>query len=143
MTASQIDDVQLLAQFSQMYRTAMDSFTDQVDMHRGQAMLLCAVVKQDGLTQSELGEQLRVQGATITNMLQKLEEAQFVVRRRDDEDNRLVRVYVTETGRAKEKRLLQQLSHLEERILNGISEEERARLRQLMWQMIENMGSKE
>jgi DNA-binding MarR family transcriptional regulator len=143
MTSLHVDDVQLLAQFSQMFRTALDGFTDQVDMHRGQAMLLCAVVEKDGLTQSELAEQLRVQGATITNMLQKLEEGQFVIRRRDDEDNRLVRVYVTETGKDKERMLLEQFGHLEERILNGISKEDRTRLRQLVWQMIENMDSKE
>jgi predicted CoA-binding protein len=42
-----------------------------------------------------------VQGATITNMRQRMEESGLVRRRRDPEDNRLVRVFLTRAGRKK------------------------------------------
>ena len=44
-----MDDWELLAQVSQVFRTVSDSFTDEVDMHRGQGMLLCAVSKLNGI----------------------------------------------------------------------------------------------
>ena len=99
---AQVDDATLLAHFSQMYRSAIDTFMDQVGMYRGQAFVLCQVARQDGMNQSEIAEALSVQGATITNMLKRMEESRLIVRRRDVEDNRLVRVYITEEGRQME-----------------------------------------
>src|SRR5690242_14513856 len=86
-----LEDWELLAQVSQTYRTLSDSFMDQIAMHRAQATLLCQLFEHDGMTQSEIADQLSVQGATVTNMLQRMEEAGLVVRHRDIEDNRLVR----------------------------------------------------
>ncbi|MCC6612723.1 MAG: MarR family transcriptional regulator [Anaerolineae bacterium] len=136
----QIDDAQLLAQFSQMYRGAVDAFMDRVDMHRGQALVLCTIVAQDGMTQSEIAGALSIQGATVTNMLKRMEEAGLIVRRRDLDDNRLVRVYVTDEGRQLEVSISEQLRCLEESILNGLSPAERDVLRRLVWRMIENMS---
>src|SRR5579859_5617775 len=108
-----IDDWQLLSHLSQVFRNVSDSFTDQVDIPRGQATLLCVLAIRDGMTQSEIAEQLSVQGATVTNMLQRLEETGLVIRRRDPEDNRLVRVYLTEAGREKERSINAQLDGLQ------------------------------
>ena len=132
-------DWQLLAQVSQIFRSVSDTFTDHVDIPRGQATLLCVVAKQDGLTQSEIAEQLSVQGATVTNMLQRLEEAGLVIRRRDSEDNRLVRVYLTETGRQKEQSINEQIGSMQALIFNGIDAEDQVVLRKLLQQIIMNI----
>jgi DNA-binding MarR family transcriptional regulator len=105
--------------------------------------VLCVVAKQDGLNQSEIAEQLSVQGATVTNMLQHLEEAGLVARRRDPEDNRLVRVYLTETGRQKEKSINEQFGNMQELIFKGISEEERVILRRWLQQIVMNITERD
>jgi DNA-binding MarR family transcriptional regulator len=115
---------------------------DQIDMHRAQAALLCRLFNQDGLTQSELADQLSVQGATVTNMLQRMEETGLVSRRRDDDDNRLVRVSLTEAGRERERAITDQFVKLEHAVFEGISDDDRARLRQLLHQMLHNMSAK-
>jgi DNA-binding MarR family transcriptional regulator len=137
-----LDDWQLLAQVSQVFRSVSDAFTDQVDIPRGQAAVLCVIAREDGLTQSEIAERLSVQGATVTNMLQRLEEAGLVIRRRDPEDNRLVRVYLTEAGLEKELSLNAQLGSMQELIFKGIGETERAVLRRQLQQIIENITGK-
>src|SRR5690349_15547819 len=114
-------DWQLLAQVSQLFRTLSDTFMDQVDMHRAQAMLLCTLRERDGMSQSEIAEQLSVQGATITNMLQRMEEAGLVLRRRDPDDNRLVRVYLTDSGREKEAAINEQFKQMEAKLFEGMS----------------------
>ena len=48
---------------------------NQIGTHRAQATLLCRLFVQDGMTQSEIGEQLAVQGATVINLLQRMDEA--------------------------------------------------------------------
>lgn len=134
-----ISDANLLAQFSQMYRTAIDTFMEKVGMFRGQGLVLCQVVKQNGMTQSEIAEALSVQGATITNMLKKMEDANLITRQRDPQDNRLVRVYATQAGIDLEISIAQQLDSLEDSILAGVSESDRAVLRRVVWQMIGNI----
>ena len=74
MTEEQrFDDWELLAQVSQAYRALSDAFMDDIAMHRAQAGLLCRLFANDGITQSEIAEQLAVQGATVTNILQRME----------------------------------------------------------------------
>jgi MarR family transcriptional regulator, organic hydroperoxide resistance regulator len=134
-----IEDWKLLTQFCQAYRSLSDSFMDQIDMHRAQAALLCLLFVQDGMTQSEIADQLSVQGATVTNMLQRMEEACLVTRRRDVEDNRLVRVYLTDTGREKERSIIEQFIKLQNAIFEGITDSKQADLRRMLNQMLQNM----
>ena len=138
-----LDDWMLLAQFSQVFRTVSDTFTDQVDIPRGQAMVLCTVAKQDGLTQSEIADRLSVQGATITNMLQRLEETGLVVRRRDAEDNRLVRVFLTEIGRQKEEAINERFMAMQQLVFKDISDDERDLLRKQLEQILQNISASE
>jgi DNA-binding MarR family transcriptional regulator len=137
-----IEDWALLAQVCQAYRVLSDEFMDRIAMHRAQAGLLCQLYVHEGLTQSEIGELLAVQGATITNILQRMEEAGLVTRRRDLDDNRLVRVYLTADGRQRERAITEQFLRLQGAVFEGISEPDRALLRRLLQQMLQNMSMK-
>ena len=137
-----MDDWELLAQVSQAYRALSDDFMDSIDMHRAQAGLLCQLYAHNGMTQSEIAEQLGVQGATVTSILQRMEEAGLVTRRRDDDDNRLVRVYLTEAGLQKERAINEQFVKLEGAVFEGLSESGRAEARRLLQQLLRNMSAK-
>ena len=52
-----------------------------------------------------------------------------VTRRRDPEDNRLVRVYLSDGGRKNERAITDQFLKLEKAIFDGISEDDRALFR--------------
>lgn len=134
-----VEDWELLAHFAQAYRTLSDSFMDQITMHRAQATALCKLYIQDGMTQSEIAQQLGVQGATVTDMLQRMEEHSLVTRRRDFDDNRLVRVYLTDEGREKERSITEQFLKLESHIFENFDEDERAQLRHFLTRMLTNI----
>lgn len=135
-----LDDLELLLQLSQVFRNVSDSFSDRVEIPRGQAMVLCQVAKQDGLTQSEIAERLSVQGATITTMLQKMDDAGWVSRQRDAADNRLVRVYMTEAGIQKEREINEQFGALQTLAFKEMSQEELALLRRWLLRIIESIA---
>jgi DNA-binding MarR family transcriptional regulator len=135
-----IKDWELLAQFAQSYRAVSDAFMDRIDMHRTQAIVLYRLFVQDGMTQSEIAQQLAVQGATITDILQRMEEVGYVSRRRDPEDNRLVRVYLTDMGREKMRFIMEQFYKLESAVFSGFEEDERAQLRQYLGRALNNMS---
>lgn len=137
-----VEDWELLAQFAQAYRNLSDTFMDKITMHRAQATVLCKLFVQDGMTQSEIAQQLSVQGATVTDMLQRMEEASLVTRRRDPEDNRLVRVYLTDTGREKERSITEQFLKLEGAIFENFDDDERAQMRLFLNRMLNNITTK-
>lgn len=62
--------------------------------------------EQDGLTVKALGEKLFLDSGTITPLLKRLEARALVRRQRDAEDERLVRIYLTEAGRALREKAL-------------------------------------
>ena len=134
-----VEDWELLAQFAQAYRSLSGVLMDQITLHRSQAMALCKLFVQDGMTQSEIAQQLSVQGATVTDMLQRMEEGGMVTRRRDRADNRLVRVYLTDAGREKERSIMEQFLKLESAVFAGFDESERVKLRQLLNRAMDNM----
>ena len=137
-----VEDWELLAQFAQAYRGLSDTLMDQIALHRSQSMVLCKLFIQDGMTQSEIAQQLSVQGATVTDMLQRMEADGLVSRRRDLEDNRLVRVYLTDAGKEKERSIMEQFLKLESAVFAGFDEKERALLRQLLNRALDNMNQK-
>ena len=134
------DDWALLTQVAQTFRSLSDTFMDRIGLHRAQATVLCRLFVRDGLTQSEIAEQLGVQGATMTTMLQRMEEAGLVARRRDPDDNRLVRVSLTDAGRRLERDANTQFMKVEEATFAGLSPQDRASLRRMLRQMLRNMN---
>ena len=139
MSEDSLANLLLLSQFCQVYRNLLELFTEPISLPRAQASVLSKLVKQDGITQSELGEQLCVQGATVTNMLQRMEESGCIVRRRDTEDNRLVRVYLTDFGREKGNLTNEQFDRLEALLFEAISKEERELMESMLTRLLEKM----
>jgi MarR family transcriptional regulator, organic hydroperoxide resistance regulator len=64
-----------------------------------QYVTLIALSEEDDLTVRDLGKKLFLESNTLTPILKKLDAMGLVQRRRDTEDERLVRVNITEKGR--------------------------------------------
>ena len=71
-----------------------------------------------------------------------MEETGIVTRRRDLDDNRLVRVYLTDAGREKERFIMEQFLKLESAVFAGFDESQRVSLRRLLNCTLDNMGRK-
>ncbi len=64
-----------------------------------QYLAMLVLWQQDGLTVGALGEQLHLNSGTLTPMLKRMEQAGLMRRTRDRQDERLVRIELTEAGR--------------------------------------------
>ena len=120
------------------YQRAQSLFRD-LGLWRGQPPILMRLWEEDGCTQSELAEALQVRPATITRMIRRMERSGFVQRRPDPADQRLVRVYLTEAGRAVRPRVESIRQTLATEMLEGLSLEEQLLLRRLLVQMRDNL----
>jgi DNA-binding MarR family transcriptional regulator len=65
-----------------------------------QYLVLLALWEQDGIAVKQLGERLTLDSATLTPLLKRLEQQGVVERRRDERDQRVVRIHLTDDGRA-------------------------------------------
>ena len=53
---------------------------------------------EDSIQTGELADKLNIRTASLTETLSKMEHAELVIRRRDQEDSRIVRISLTERG---------------------------------------------
>lgn len=93
-----------------------------------QASLLHQLWHKDGLTQTEMQENLKLRGASVSGLVDALLKKGLVVRKQDEEDARYKRLYLTEKGREIEDKTIVLMMELDEEITEGFSEEEKAML---------------
>ncbi|MHB1043355.1 MAG: MarR family winged helix-turn-helix transcriptional regulator [Eubacteriales bacterium] len=55
--------------------------------------------KNDGMTNTELGEQLFLKTSTVTALIDRMERDGFVFRERNKDDRRVVNIWLTEKGK--------------------------------------------
>lgn len=77
-----------------------------VDVTPDQWGVLSLAGEQEGLTQSELGENLLKDKASITRILDRLEAKGLLVRRTDGNDRRTFRIFLTPEGRSLREQLI-------------------------------------
>jgi DNA-binding MarR family transcriptional regulator len=116
---------------------------EALGLYQGQPRLLRVLWEEEGPNQSELAERVHVRPATMTKMLQRMEEAGFVERRRDRADQRVLRVYLTEEGHAVQAQVQQIWAQMEREVLAGFDAEEREHLRDYLLRIRENLREKE
>jgi DNA-binding MarR family transcriptional regulator len=104
--------------------------------------MLGALWAEDGMTHSELAEQLNKSPATITKTVKRMEKAGFVARRHDPRDERLSRVYLTDAGRDIQSAVEGVWRAFEEQAFAGFSQEELVALRGALWRVCQNIKCK-
>jgi len=101
--------------------------------------VLVILSRYDGLGQGEISQLFEVEPSRVTRIGQGLESDGLVRRERDPEDNRVVRMYLTEEGQLR----LQGLPDLTRRVKGCIrevlSEEEHEELRRMLGLLAEGM----
>lgn len=65
-----------------------------------QYLALLALWEEDAVSVRHLGERLSLDSATLTPLLKRLEKQGLIERRRDQQDERVVRVVLSKKGRA-------------------------------------------
>jgi len=130
----------LLAQVARLHHHRAHESLDLLGLYRGQPPVLFALWNQDGLTHCELAEKLEITPATVTRMIQRMEKTGFVQRKPDAGDQRISRVYLTETGRAVHAELQSIRDRMEVDNFAGFSDEERVILRSFLLRIRKNLA---
>jgi DNA-binding MarR family transcriptional regulator len=113
---------------SKALRAAADDGMRRHGLHLGQNHLLAALWERDGRTPGEIAAELHVTTPTVVKMATRMAAAGLLTRRRDDRDNRLVRLWLTSGGRALREPVEAERRDLEEAVLADLTGAEREHL---------------
>jgi DNA-binding MarR family transcriptional regulator len=97
-------------------------------LHLGQNHLLAALWEHDGRTPGEVATALNVTTPTVVKMATRMTTAGLLTRRRDERDNRLVRLWLTDAGRALQEPIEAERQTMEEQITADLTDAERKHL---------------
>ena len=97
-------------------------------LHLGQNLLLAELWRQDGRTPGEIAAAVNVTTPTVVKMATRMTAAGLLTRRRDERDNRLVRLWLTDAGRALQGPVEAERRSLEERVTADLTGAEREQL---------------
>jgi DNA-binding MarR family transcriptional regulator len=130
----------LFTRASKLLRGAADQSMSRHGVRVGQNVLLEALWESDGLTPGELAERLGLATPTVVKSANRMAAAGLVKRRRDESDRRLVRLYLTEHGRAVRSGVEQAREALETRAIASLTASERRHLLSTLRKIIDEFG---
>lgn len=102
-----------------------------------QYIVFLVLWEEDGITVGEIGKKLHLDNGTLTPMLKKLEESDWILRKRSRDDERVVIIKLTEKG----YQLKYDLKDIPEKMAEcvDISHEDAINLYHILYEIIESI----
>lgn len=130
----------LISDVSRLLRKRFDERARLIGVTRQQWRTLSVLKRNEGSNQGMLAELLEVEPITLGRMIDRLEEAGWVERRRDPGDRRVWRIHLTEAAQP----ILLQLKGIADALFvdaaEGIGAEDQAKLHALLEQLRSNLN---
>ena len=111
----------VISDVARLLRTEFDRRVRRLGITRAQWAVLAKVERTEGLTQTELAEQMEMQPITLTRLIDKLCDNGWIERRGDESDRRVNRLYLRKAARPLLGKLSGLRSELTATALEGIN----------------------
>ncbi len=131
----------LLSDRARLLRRAFNAQVREMGLTGPQARLLLSLLRTEGENQGFYAERLDVEPITLCRMVDRMEEAGFVERRRDPADRRAWRIHATPRAREMSARVLDCVDGLIEEMLAGVSSAERETFANVLTLIGANLGA--
>ena len=120
-----------------MQRARTQEFSNHdFNMMDGKGRLLSILQQKDGLTQRELGEELDIRPSSVGELVRKLEANGLVMRQNNEDDRRVMNVYLTESGRELIENTSSVQTEIQANLFKDISEEDKEVFARVLQKMI-------
>lgn len=144
VTAGLAREESLGYQVNHLARLLAQALADRIAPHGvvpGQFAQLLALFEQDGLTQRELCDRVRIEQPTMANTLQRMQRDGLVQCTPDPADRRRIRVRLTEHARALESDLAAAARAVNAAATAGLTDAEKATYLSLTKRLIRNLDT--
>lgn len=131
-----------LAETARLMRRDFDKRATALGATRAQWRVLARLSRQDGLRQVDLADALDVEPITLCRMVDRLEEAGLVERRKDEEDRRAWRIHLTQKAGGVIRDLQAIGADFHTDALDGISDAEQAAVADVLTRIRHNLDKR-
>lgn len=108
-------------------------------LHHGQGRLLLELEKMDGVSQGELAEAMGIRSPSLTELVDKMEEAGLVERARKASDARISELHLTAKGKKAVEEAKKHHAEMHEKVFAHLSPEECSQLAVLLGKFAQGM----
>ncbi len=116
-------------------RSHISKVLEPYNIGSGQYIFLMVLLKNNGISQEELSDYLKIDKATTAKAVRKLEQAGYVVRDVNSDDKRAYQVFLTERAEAIIPVIQEAIKSWEEMITADLTAEERQLMERLLARM--------
>lgn len=113
----------------------------ELNLQKGQFIFLTRVCENDGISLKNLSIILKVDKTTTTKATQKLIAAGYILKEKDDIDNRVYRLYPSEKGLCIYKTIIEEENRAISACFKGLSKQQISKVHDLLNIMKENIES--
>jgi MarR family transcriptional regulator, transcriptional regulator for hemolysin len=124
---------------ARLMRTGFDRRVRRVGLTRSQWWVLTFLYRREGVTQSELAEDLDIEKATLGRLLDRLEASGWVARQADAKDRRVKRLHLTPAVAELMATMREIAAEMRTEALAGIGPEEAEQLVDILLKIKRNM----
>jgi len=105
----------------------------------GQFPVLQCLWEQDGLTQRELYERVKIEQATMSNTLKRMERDCLIYREPDPADRRSMRIHLTGMAKTLQGELSRGAKSVNKMAFDGIKKKDRKHLMEMLEGVVKNL----
>lgn len=131
----------LMHDVSRLRRSVFDEFMKPLGVTRSQWWVLAYLSRHDGMIQSDLAGMLELGKAALGGLIDRLEASGFIMRRPDETDRRVKRIFLSASGTQLIKEMVKRNHDMSERMFKDLSTEDRYRLADMLMHVKRNLVS--
>lgn len=129
-----------VADITRLFRRVFDRRSAQLGLTRAQWLALSRIARAQGLTQTELAQELDLEPIAVGRVIDRLEAAGFIERRADPDDRRCWRLFLAVKSDAVMADMQQIAAALRDDVLAGVSPGEFAVTMQVLARVKETLN---
>ena len=117
-----------------------ESRLEKYGLVKGQAQLLLLIRDNEGCTQKDLANYYNVKYSSISERLNKLENAGFIIRQHEDGNFKNNRLYITPEGKTAAVQCRRVIKEIDAKLYKGISKKDISTFEKILKKMIDNLN---
>jgi DNA-binding MarR family transcriptional regulator len=121
-----------LAKANQLASRFLSRKVSELNLTPVQALILGFLNQKDQITSSELGKKTELDSATLTGILDRLEEAGFIERKSNPDDRRSIHIHLTPKGNALSKEAIRVIADANIEFLQILTKEQKRDLHEII-----------
>jgi DNA-binding MarR family transcriptional regulator len=131
----------LFNQVFNAYRINLEKSLKSIGLHSGQVFVLISLWSENGQRQNDIAKSLNLSSPTVNKMIKSLVDGDFLDIRKDENDGRATRIFLTEKGTEVRSKVETLWQNLEDDVYSNLTETEKIVLFQLLEKTLKNLLS--